>query len=78
MKNISNKILPAILVFILLLIKMEILDYLFPYPGFRVIVSFTIIYGLCSVIIILGIILTKKLNYKSRTAIWVLIFWFYP
>ncbi|WPR76200.1 hypothetical protein [Algoriphagus sp. NG3] len=53
---------------------MEILDYLFPYPGFGVIVSFSIIYGLCSVVIILGIILTRKLNFKSRTAIWLLIF----
>lgn len=74
MKNTTNNYLPAILVFVLLLIKMKILDYLFPYPGFRMIVSLPIIYGLCSIAIILGIVLTRKLNFISRSAIWLLIF----
>ena len=44
MNNTSTKssynIYPAILIIVLLLIEMEIIDHLFPYPGFGVVVSF--------------------------------------
>ncbi|WP_121667383.1 hypothetical protein [Mesonia aquimarina] len=63
-----------ILMFALLLIEMKILDSLFPYPGFKAIVALPIIYGISSVIIILGVFLTKKLNLKLQIASWILIF----
>ena len=53
---------------------MKILDSLFPYPGFKAIVALPIIYGISSVIIILGVFLTKKLNLKLQIASWILIF----
>jgi len=73
-KKVSYNNRPAILMIVLLLIEMEILDILFPHPGFNVIVSFPIIYGICSVVIILGIFLTRRLDFKSRTASWIIIF----
>lgn len=72
--NTSNYIRPVIVIIILLLIEIEILDYLFPYPGFKAIISLPMIFGICSLIIILGIFLTKKLNYKSRIALWIIVF----
>jgi len=50
------------------------LDTLFPYPSFKAIVALPVIYGISSVIIILGVFLNKKLNFKLQIAIWVLIF----
>jgi len=72
--NTSKNILPAILMIVLLIIEMEILDSLFPYPGFKAIIALPMIYVICSAIIILGIFLTRKLSFKSRIAIWLLIF----
>ena len=69
----KNIVFP-ILMFALLLIEMKILDSLFPYPGFKAIVALPIIYGISSVIIILGVFLTKKLNLKLQIASWILIF----
>lgn len=74
MKNTSNYIRPVILIIVLLLIEIEILDYLFPYPGFKAIISLPMIYGICFLTIIFGIFLTKKLNYKSRIFLWFIIF----
>lgn len=73
-KKVSYNIRPAMLMIVLLLIEMEILDILFPHPGFKVIVSFPIIYGICSVVIILGIFLTRRFDFKSSTASWIIIF----
>jgi hypothetical protein len=73
-KYSRKSIVVPILMFVLLLIEMEILDSLFPYPSFKAIVALPIIYGISSVIIILGVFLTKKLNFKLQIASWILIF----
>jgi hypothetical protein len=70
----SKNILLPILMFVLLLIEMEIIDNLFPYPGFKAIIALPMIYGICLVVIIIGIFLTKKLNFKSQIAIWFIVF----
>lgn len=72
--NTSNYIRPVIIIIVLLFIEIQILDYLFPYPGFKAIISFPMIFGICSVIIILGIFLAKKLNNKLQIALWIIIF----
>jgi hypothetical protein len=66
--------LAPIIIVVLLIIEMEIIDNLFPYPGFKAIISLPIIYGICAVIIIIGIFLTKKLKAKSRSAVWFIVF----
>ena len=73
-KESRKNIVVPILMFVLLLIEMEMLDTFFPYPSFKAIVALPVIYGICSVIIILGVFLNKKLNFKLQIAIWVLIF----
>ncbi len=70
----SKNILAPIFMFIVLIIEMEIIDNLFPYPGFKAIISLPLIYGICSIVIITGIYLTRKLNFIARTAIWFIVF----
>ena len=72
-KTIKHYLAPIIII-VLLIIEMEIIDNLFSYPGFKAIISLPIIYGICAVVIILGIFITKKLNSKSRSAVWFIVF----
>jgi hypothetical protein len=74
MKKTIKHYLAPIIIIVLLIIEMEIIDNLFPYPGFKAIISLPIIYGICAVVIIIGIFLTKKLNSKSRSAVWFIVF----
>ncbi len=72
-KTIKNYSAPIIII-ILLIIEMEIIDYLFPYPSFKAIISLPIIYGIFAVVIMIGIFLTKNLKAKSRSVVWFIVF----
>ena len=72
-KTIKNYSAPIVII-ILLIIELEIIDYLFPYPSFKAIISLPIIYGIFAVVIIIGIFLNKKLKVKSRIAVWFIVF----
>lgn len=74
MNNTSRNIPIAILMIALLIIEIEVFGNLFPWTGLKAIIMLPIIYGICLTIIILGSFLTRKLSFKSRTAIWVIIF----
>lgn len=75
MKNISFNIKPVILISLFLLIEMKILGNLFPWTGLKAIIMFPIIFGVCISITVLGIFATRKIsNFKSRIAIWTIIF----
>lgn len=72
-KTSINPSVPILLIF-LLVIEMEIMDSLFPFPGSKAFIAIPMIYVICSIIIILGIFLPDKLNLKSRKFIWLIIF----
>ena len=74
MSNTSINPSAPILLILLLVIEMEIMDNLFPFPGSKALILFPIIYAICSVIIILGIFLPDKINVKSRKINWLIIF----
>jgi hypothetical protein len=74
MDNTSKNISTAILMLVLLIIEIEIFGNLFPWTGLKAIIMLPMIYGICVAIIILGTFLTRKLNFKSRTTIWIIIF----
>ena len=72
-RNPKHYLAPAI-IFVLLIIEMEIIDQLYPYTSFKAIISLPLIYGICSIVILIGSLLTKKLNSKSKFGIWFLVF----
>ena len=60
---------------VLLLIEMKILGNLFPWTGLKAIIGFPMIFGIWISIIAIGVFVTRKIsNFKSRTAIWTVIF----
>ena len=75
MRNTSSYIKPVILLIVLLLIEMQILGNLFPWTGLKAIIVFPIIFGIWTSTIVFGVFVTRKIsNFKSRTAIWSVIF----
>jgi uncharacterized membrane protein len=72
-RNLKHYLVPTI-IFVLLTTEMGIINKLFPYTGFKAIISLPIIYGICSIVIIIGSFLTKNLNSKSKNGIWFLVF----
>ena len=73
MKKTSINSSVPILLILLLVIEMEIMDNLFPFPGPKAFFAIPMIYLMCSIVIILGIFLPDKLNLKSRKLVWFMI-----
>lgn len=74
MKKTSINPSVPILLILMLVIEMEIMDGLFPFPGSKAFIAIPMIYLICSIVIILGIFLPDKINLKSRKFVWLLIF----
>jgi len=74
MKKRTINTLVIISLLVLLTAKLFIFGNLFPWTGLKAIIVIPMIYGICIAVTIIGVLLTKKYNYRIRLVSWAIIF----
>jgi len=74
MNSKAINILLILSLIVILTIEISIFGKLFPWTGLQAIIVIPMIYGICLVTTILGILMTKRQNSRIRILSWILLF----